>query len=520
MIWLRSKLPWGRLRLIGAFALCLGAAASFNLWWPALSNWVDAAIAAGRGHASSNQQTDSDSGPGHGPAHAHAGHAHAGHTHAGHDHAGHDHAGHDHPHDDATSLELSSQARLNLGLTDGKIQPVRLENYRRTISVPAVVVKRPGRTELQVSTPMTGVVTEIHAVPGEAVEPGALLFAIRLTHEDLVQAQTEFLKTLGELDVEEREIARLQEVASSGAIAGKTLLERHYARDKLKAVLTAQRESLRLHGLSEQQIEGIAQGRRLLRELQVYAPVPGQMDRRGQLQLTSGQLRHIGYSVPRGKAGETAPLVLEQLDVHQGQSVSAGERLCVLADYQKLYIEGRAFDQDGGAVTEALQRQWPVQAIFENRNSREGVLEGLKLAFVSNNVDPASRTLSFFVELPNEIVRDDTNSEGQRYVAWRYRPGQRLQLRVPVEEWENQIVLPVEAVVKEGAEFFVFQENGTHFDRVPVHVKYRDQNYAVIHSDGLLTSGDRVAMCGAHQMQMALKNKVGGGVDPHAGHHH
>jgi len=29
-----------------------------------------------------------------------------------------------------------------------------------------------------------------------------------------------------------------------------------------------------------------------------------------------------------------------------------------------------------------------------------------------------------------------------------------------------------------------------------------------------------VARTGAHQMLMALKNKSGGGVDPHAGHNH
>ena len=48
---------------------------------------------------------------------------------------------------------------------------------------------------------MTGVIRHVHAVSGEAVKPGVLLFEIRLTHEDLVSAQTDFLQTLGELDV-------------------------------------------------------------------------------------------------------------------------------------------------------------------------------------------------------------------------------------------------------------------------------------------------------------------------------
>jgi hypothetical protein len=59
----------------------------------------------------------------------------------------------------------------------------------------------------------------------------------------------------------------------------------------------------------------------------------------------------------------------------------------------------------------------------------------------------------------------------------------------PVEEWTEQIVLPVEAIAREGAESFVFQQNGKHFDRVPVHVRYRDSSHAVIASDGSLVSG-------------------------------
>jgi hypothetical protein len=95
-----------------------------------------------------------------------------------------------------------------------------------------------------------------------------------------------------------------------------------------------------------------------------------------------------------------------------------------------------------------------------------------------------------------------------------------MQLRVPVEEMPLQIVVPVDAVASEGAEMFVFQQNGSHFDRVPVHVKYRDQYSVVIDNDGSLFPGDVIAMRGAHQMQMALKNKSGGAVDPHAGHNH
>jgi multidrug efflux pump subunit AcrA (membrane-fusion protein) len=160
-----------------------------------------------------------------------------------------------------------------------------------------------------------------------------------------------------------------------------------------------------------------------------------------------------------------------------------------------------------------------LNAIFQTASGAE-TIEGLKLAFVGNSVDANKRTLPFYVDLPNQILRDETNADRQRFLTWKFRVGQRLQLQVPVEVWKDQLVLPVDAVVKDGADWFAFQQNGDHFDRIAVHVKHRDQTSVVIDNDGVLFPGDVVALRAAHQLQMALKNKSGGGVDPHAGHTH
>ena len=485
--------------LVGLLIVAVGGGATWNSWFPAVTSWVDSTVTAFRGGGESG--TDG--------------------THAEDDpHAGHDHGAHA-GHSEETSLELSVQALRNIGLSDETIQPVKLETFRRSITVPALVVERPGRSRVKVATPMTGVITHVHAVQGEAVEPGTLLFQIRLTHEDLVNAQTEFLRTLGELGVEEKEIARLKDVTRSGAVAGKLLLDREYARDKLTALLRAQREALKLHGLSEAQVDQIATERRLLRELQVFAPsIDGHSHE--EIKLTQTFISQANYQqqVQQEKQEvHTGPLILQQLDVHKGQSVNAGETLCILTDYDELFIEGMAFEQDVSQLRQASDEEWTVDAIFQQPGDKKVVVKGLKIAYLANNVDPDSRTLHFYVHLPNKVTKD-RRQQGNRYVEWKYLPGQRLQLRVPVEEWPEQIVLPVDAVAREGAESFVFQQNGDHFDRVPVHVNYRDQYSAVIENDGSLFPGDVVALRGAHQMQMALKNKAGGGVDPHAGHNH
>jgi hypothetical protein len=51
-------------------------------------------------------------------------------------------------------------------------------------------------------------------------------------------------------------------------------------------------------------------------------------------------------------------------------------------------------------------------------------------------------------------------------------------------------------------------------------VEHRDQKLAVIRNDGGVFPGEVIAGNGAFQLHLALKNKSGGAVDPHAGHNH
>ena len=79
-----------------------------------------------------------------------------------------------------------------------------------------------------------------------------------------------------------------------------------------------------------------------------------------------------------------------------------------------------------------------------------------------------------------------TPRDGAPFVVWRFKPGQRMQILVPVEKWQDKIVLPIDAIAQDGVETYVFRENGDHFVRQPVHVEFRDQFKAVIANDGSL----------------------------------
>lgn len=490
---------------------------AFPLWWSPLNHWIDETVDSWKASAQKGDVQDGS------------------HDEVSEDHS-HDGDGHDHSaREEVQSLALNSQALKNLGLTSEYLKPIQLTSFYRSVTVPAIVVAKPGRTNIQVSSPMIGIVQHVHAVSGEAVEPGDMLFEVRLTYEDLVETQTLLLKNLADLAVEQREIARLEEVTRSGAVASKLLLERQYALQKLQGSITAQRAGLKLHGLNDEQIDRIVREQRLLRDLIIVAPELDTHDHEEEnLRLSNRTILSASFqaqeaakahgeseseSESKSNTNEAIPLIVERLSASKGQGVQAGEMLCTLSDYSTLYIEGKAFEQDAPAIAAVAAKGWPIEAVLPGASGPE-IVSNLKLTYVANAVDPESRTLSFFVDLPNEKLRDEKSAQGQRFVTWKYRIGQRLEIRVPVEAWEQQIVLPVDAAVKDGADWYVFQQNGDHFDRVAVHVKHRDQRFVVIENDGAIYPGDVVALRSAHQILMAIKNKSGASPDPHAGHSH
>jgi hypothetical protein len=129
------------------------------------------------------------------------------------------------------------------------------------------------------------------------------------------------------------------------------------------------------------------------------------------------------------------------------------------------------------------------------------------------------QTLGIYVDLENQLLTDEQHSHS-RYVSWKYLPGQRLELQIPVEKWEDQIVVPSRAIVQDGAETCVFTVTGNQFTRTSVHVLHRDSQNVVIEADTALPMGSRIAGKGVEQLLMELNNQSGSGTDPHAGHTH
>ena len=88
-----------------------------------------------------------------------------------------------------------------------------------------------------------------------------------------------------------------------------------------------------------------------------------------------------------------------------------------------------------------------------------------------------------------------------------------------MEKFENSLVVPIDALARDGLDYYVFQAGHLYFIGHRVTVLHRDQDSAVLEYTGKPREGMSLALSGAFQLQLALESGDGP-VDPHAGHTH
>ena len=407
----------------------------------------------------------------------------------GKDDAGHhDHHDHEHP----ERVKLSPQAQAGLGLV---VEPLVPEAYTRTVTIPGLVVDRPGVSDRAVTVPVSGLVAAMKVQPGDTVKPGEPLAVVRVVSELLQTAQADLFKAARDVQIAADNL-RLLRSAPAETIAGSKLIEAENQERRARTTVAALRHQLESLGLTAAQVDAAAEGK-FLTEMTVPAPPAA--------------------NGPPPTAADPGPIYeVKELKTQLGERVTAGQVLGVLADHRHLYVEGRAFKSEAALLEQAAQHGWKVRAEFaEEAGGWPPFDAGLTIRHLANTVDPVSRTFAFFLPLENQS-RTYTR-DGQTFLVWRFRPGQRVRLKVPVEQMEDVFVLPAGAVVREGPEAYVFRQNGDLFERKPVRVLSEDRTEVVLANDGSVGPGQFIVRNHASALNRALKAAEAGG---HHGHDH
>ncbi len=412
------------------------------------------------------------------------------------------------PPEKQTVLEISPQARKNLSLVSKPAQP---QEYWRTVLIPGEITDRPGLSDRGVISPAVGIVTAIHAFPGDTIRPGEAVFSLRLFSEYLQSTQTQLFKATQETAIVNAEIGRLSGLTQSGAVSRSRIIELESELKRQNALIQSSRQDLLTRGLTPQQIEQVAQGN-FVTTVEVTAPP-----------LTSPPVDVTDYGftpaqpvslVTGDEAANGFAYEVQDLSVELGQQVQAGQLLAQLSNHQSLYVVGHAFKREAPFLEQAAQERWPINIEFaEDAKVNWPQLEQtFTIRHLSNAIDVESRTFDFFIPLTNQSRTYEQLD--QTFLVWRFRPGQRTRLHVPIERYENVFVLPAAAVVREGPEAYVFRQNGDLFKQLPVHILHEDRLSVVIANDGSIAAGSYLAQNAAASLNRVLKAQTASGEQP------
>jgi len=366
---------------------------------------------------------------------------------------------------------VGDQAQKNLGLTAKRLQA---GIFWKTIAIQGMVVDRPGFSDREVVAPAVGAISQLFHVPGDMVRPGDKLFTLKLASESLQQTQTELFKTSKNILLAE---ARRERLASGGeAIAKARVIEVENEISRLEVAAQAYRQELFNRGVSLADVNGVADGR-LLSEITLVVP-----PRASAQALDGASLASASTPI------DEQPLAYEvqELTVELGEQVQAGQTLCHLSNHQSLAIEGRAFRDETSLLEQSVQEGWPVEVDFQEDAGADwpAIEQAFPIRYIANTIDPITRTFAFLLPLENQYKSVDHGDRTQ--LLWRFRPGQKVLLRIRVDKLDDVFVLPADAVVLEGAEAFVFTQNVNTFERKSVHVLFRDRDRVVFANDGSL----------------------------------
>ena len=401
-------------------------------------------------------------------------------------------------------LELGEKARKNLNLA---VKAVRPTDYWRTLTIPGVVADRPGVSDRGVTSPAVGVVAEIHAFPGDTVKPGQRLVTLRLFSEYLQATQTQLYKASQEVKLVREQIERLNSVASSGAVSGSRLIEQRNELQRQQTLIQASKQELLNRGLTPDQIALVTDGA-FISTIEVLAPPPRahEMVLNG---LVKPEIQTVGFKVASDIGYE-----VHSLGVELGQTVQAGDLLANLANHQSLFVIGHAFKREAGLLEQAAQNKVPLGLEFaEDSNEMwPAIDQQFQIRHLSNTIDTATRTFDFFVPLINQSRT--YQKDGMTFMVWRFRPGQRTRIEVPVEKLANVYVLPSEAVVREGADAYVYRQNGDLFNQIHVHILHEDRTHVVLANDQSITPGTFLAQNAAASLRRVLKAQSASGQQP------
>lgn len=209
---------------------------------------------------------------------------------------------------------------------------------------------------------------------------------------------------------------------------------------------------------------------------------------KGQV-LAEIQSRQIGDPPPTVKIEAIVGGVINDRPVTIGESVDPSKELFHIIDLSQVMVQAEVYEEDVGKVQ--LGQEARVRVLGYPEQSFVG-----KITFIGSELDSEKRTLPVWVTVKNPEDK--------------LKPEMFAKVAVVLAHNEGVLAVPLEAILQEGDEKFVFVQTGNTFTRIDVQTGSEDDRFVEI-KDGLVPD-DLVVTQGKREVY--TKSLMGGGVKP------
>jgi len=347
-------------------------------------------------------------------------------------------------------------------------EPVTAKELAATLKLNAEVKPMAGG-EVHITAPVGGRILAAEKgvpAPGQKVEPGEPLARILPLHPaatNRAELESAVKTAQSELQAAQQELARVQDLYKDRIVPKRRLEQAQKEVAVLQAHLTAARSQLSL--LDTNQTLDSQTLTATLEKFFLRSPIAGTVV---TTHMTPGAL------------------------------VEAGQALFTIMDLERVWIEGRLFEQDLSQVQHVEQAQFTSPALAEPLAL---TAPAARLVTIGSVLDPANRSVPLILAVEN--------------------PGERLkigmhgQLTVPTGKTVRDIAIPLSAVVDDkGIPIAFVQAEGETFERRELTLGIQSDGYVQVKAG--LTVGERVVTKGAYRVHLvSLSSEI-----PAHGHAH
>lgn len=459
-------------------------------------------------------------------------------------------------------VRLSAAARANLNL---HVAEATTQSLEQVLKIPGLVKAQPDRVAV-VTPRLAARIEKVYVNTGESVKQGAPLLDLRSTEveklqvellraaknlsileqsyartkeltdkivlTELEQLQQELIKTHGTLQTAAAAVERVQQL-SDKVVPRKELLAAQTEQQHARSAYDAALRKLRTYGVTEAQVHSMLNSGLtqpvlanlglspqaavqkylvLAKPSELFALEAEYRQKQAEVESLKRQLQILGFSatsitallqrgVPDPMLTLTAPIsgAISTRHAIPGAMVEAAEKLVEIIDTSVVWVEGDVVEPLLTAVHPGQKARVRVAAY------PEAVFTGT-VRTLGRTVDPDKRTVHLWIEV--------ANPEG------RLLPEMFADVTLVTQVATEALVVPLEAVLTEGAEQFVFVENGDTYVRQSLVLGLRDDRYVEVR-EGLFP-GDRIVVRGGYELNAArlAGTQRGAGGHDHSTHSH